>query len=80
MKNNDKLLRILDIVGFILSLITLCILMIVLVQSSTLFFLLFGVFFIYAMFQLVGFLESLSDSHKKHIIKNAAVKIRVDRV
>ena len=54
--------------------------MIVLVQFSTLFFLLFGVFFIYAMFQLVGFLESLSDSHKKHIIKNAAVKIRVDRV
>lgn len=66
----DKTLIALDMIGFFVSLFALCILMLVLVQVDIYFLIVFGILFIYTVFQMVEFLESLiSYSKKKHIIK-----------
>lgn len=66
----DKTLIALDMIGFFVSLFALCILMLVLVQVDIYFLIVFGILFIYTVFQMVEFLESLiSYSKKKRIIK-----------
>lgn len=66
----EKTLITLDMVGFFVSLFALCILMLVLVQVDIYFLIVFGILFIYTVFQMVEFLENLiSYSKKRRIIK-----------
>lgn len=66
----EKTLIALDMVGFFVSLFALCILMLVLVQVDIYFLIVFGILFIYTVFQMVEFLENLiSYSKKRRIIK-----------
>lgn len=69
-RREEKLLKILDTLGFFISLIAVCILMLVLVQVNIYFLIVFGILFIYTVFQMVEFLENLiSYSKKKRIVK-----------
>lgn len=68
MVKEERLLKILDTIGFLLTLFALCILMIVLVQVNIYFLIIFGMLFIYTVFQLVEFLENLISYPKKRRI------------
>lgn len=77
LEKEDKILKILDMIGFLLALFTLCLLMLVLVQVDIYFLFIFGILFCYTMFQMVAFLESLISYPKnKHIIKYAFREIK----
>lgn len=74
---DEKVLQVLDKIGFFISLVTLCILMLVLVQANIYFLIIFGILFIYTVFQMVEFLENLGRlSKKKRIIKYSFRTIR----
>lgn len=69
-KKEEKTLKVLDTIGFFVSLFALCILMLVLVQVDIYFLIVFGLLFIYTVFQMIEFLENLiSYPKKKRIIK-----------
>ena len=44
---DEKVLQVLDKIGFFISLVTLCILMLVLVQANIYFLIIFGILFIF---------------------------------
>ncbi|HIT22954.1 MAG TPA: hypothetical protein IAD45_00885 [Candidatus Faecimonas intestinavium] len=70
LEKKEKVLRTLDMIGFFVALFAMCTLMLVLVQVNIYFLIIFGILFIYTVFQLVEFLENLiSYSKKKRIIK-----------
>lgn len=74
---DEKVLQVLDKIGFFISLVTLCILMLVLVQANIYFLIIFGILFIYTVFQMIEFLENLGRlSKKKRIIKYSFRTIR----
>lgn len=70
MLNEEMFLKILDTIGFLIALVVVCVLMLVLVVSDIYFFIIFGIFFVYTVFQMVDFLKCLiSYSKKRRIIK-----------
>ena len=74
---DEKVLQVLDKIVFFISLVTLCILMLVLVQANIYFLIIFGILFIYTVFQMIEFLENLGRlSKKKRIIKYSFRTIR----
>ena len=74
--NKEK--KILDTLGFFISLVAVCILMLVLVQVDIYFLVVFGLLFIYTVFQMVEFLENLiSYSKKQRVIKYSIRTIHV---
>ena len=77
-RRKEMLLKILDTLGFFISLVAVCILMLVLVQVDIYFLLVFGLLFIYTVFQMVEFLENLiSYSKKQRVIKYSIRTIHV---
>lgn len=70
MLKEEKMLKALDTIGFLIALVAVCILMLALVVADIYFLIIFGILFAYTIFQMVEFLECLiSYPKKRRIIK-----------
>lgn len=70
MLKEEKMLKVLDTIGFLIALVAVCILMLALVVADIYFLIIFGILFVYTIFQMVEFLECLiSYPKKRRIIK-----------
>ena len=70
MLKEEKMLKVLDTIGFLIVLVAVCILMLALVVADIYFLIIFGILFAYTIFQMVEFLFCFfSYPKKRRIIK-----------
>lgn len=55
MLKEEKMLKVLDTIGFLIALVAVCILMLALVVADIYFLIIFGILFAYTIFQMVEF-------------------------